>query len=362
MPDESGKEFKLTEQNNNTENRSLATRDYYEIEEIGLPVEQVVAQVRRVQDVMKAVMRDGEHYGTIPGCEKPSLLKPGAEKLGFTFRLDPDFEITQRDYSGGHREYEVICRLFAISSGKRIGAGVGSCSTMEAKFRYRTENTGKKVPAEYWTTRDPKLIGGPGFSTRKKDGEWLIFHRVEHDNPADYYNTVLKMAKKRAHVDAILTATAASDIFTQDVEELVDNGVVVPEETPKKQAAPTVKPPQARKSEPQPTNGSHGFVEHDSVITGAITLVTYPEGTKPGYITVDGKKRSTFDKGILDVAEIMRIKGIESDVYLKNSTSKKDGKTYENVVLVEAHVVQDLEPKKEPQGTPEQARLEGSPF
>ena len=44
--------------------------------------------------------------------------------------------------------------------------------------------------------------------------------RVEYDNPADYYNTALKMAKKRAHVDAILTATAASDCFTQDVEDM----------------------------------------------------------------------------------------------------------------------------------------------
>ena len=44
--------------------------------------------------------------------------------------------------------------------------------------------------------------------------------RVEHDNPADYYNTALKMAKKRAQVDATLTVTAASDFFTQDLEPL----------------------------------------------------------------------------------------------------------------------------------------------
>lgn len=43
--------------------------------------------------------------------------------------------------------------------------------------------------------------------------------RVEHDNPADYYNTCLKMGKKRAFVDALLTCTAASDIFTQDIED-----------------------------------------------------------------------------------------------------------------------------------------------
>jgi hypothetical protein len=43
--------------------------------------------------------------------------------------------------------------------------------------------------------------------------------KIEHDNPSDYYNTCLKMGKKRALVDAVLTSTAASDIFTQDIEE-----------------------------------------------------------------------------------------------------------------------------------------------
>jgi len=37
---------------------------------------------------------------------------------------------------------------------------------------------------------------------------------------ADVYNVVLKQAKKRALVDAVLTATAASDHFTQDLEDL----------------------------------------------------------------------------------------------------------------------------------------------
>ena len=42
---------------------------------------------------------------------------------------------------------------------------------------------------------------------------------MENPDLADVYNTVLKIAKKRAHVDASLTATAASDIFTQDMED-----------------------------------------------------------------------------------------------------------------------------------------------
>jgi hypothetical protein len=39
-------------------------------------------------------------------------------------------------------------------------------------------------------------------------------------NPADVANTILKMADKRAYVAMSLLATAASDIFTQDLEDL----------------------------------------------------------------------------------------------------------------------------------------------
>ncbi len=104
---------------------------------------------------------------------------------------------------------------------------------MEAKYRYRqgaAEPTDKPVPRAYWDLRgeDPakalELIGGKGFTVKKVDGKgWMIAkggEKVENDNPADNYNTVLKMAKKRALVDAVLTATAASDIFTQDLEDI----------------------------------------------------------------------------------------------------------------------------------------------
>ena len=43
---------------------------------------------------------------------------------------------------------------------------------------------------------------------------------------ASNLNTVLKIAKKRAFVDAILTATHASKVFTQDIEDIEDLQVV----------------------------------------------------------------------------------------------------------------------------------------
>jgi len=204
-------------------------------EQAELSIEEVKNQVQKIQQLMKSVMQEGEHYGTIPGTNKPSLYKAGAEKLGFTFRLMPDFKITRRDLPDGHREYDIVCTLKHMQSGKVVGQGVGNCSTLESKYRYRysEENTDKPLPKEYWglKKKDPKkaqaMIGGWGFKARKVDGSWMIFKsgdKIENPDIADCYNTVMKMAKKRAHVDAMITACAASDIFIQDLEDFTGEG------------------------------------------------------------------------------------------------------------------------------------------
>jgi hypothetical protein len=227
-----------------------------------LSAQQIQEQVNLIQEVMKSIMKEGEHYGKIPGCgDKPSLLKPGAEKLMFTFRLvaDPEVEVFDLYHPTvqGHREYRAKVKISSIN-GIYMGGGIGSCSTMESKYRFRGGekiNKERPVPKEYWNLKKEgknaeaqALIGGAGFSTGKFDGAWMICEigeKQEHDNPADFYNTAAKMAKKRALVDAALTVTAASDIFTQDIEELVDNGVMKPKQEAKKEP---VKPPQ-RKAE-----------------------------------------------------------------------------------------------------------------
>lgn len=229
----------------------------------------VVKQVALIQDIMRVVMKDGEHYGIIPGCgTKPSLLKPGAEKLGFTFRLRPEFEITVNDFSGGHREYQIKCTLFHILSGQEYGQGVGSCSTMEGKYRYRNADLICPECGQPTIIKGKAEFGGGWLCYKKKGGcgaKWtdeknpfgIITAKTEHDNPADHYNTCLKISKKRAHVDAILTATAASDIFTQDIEDMGEGLDKKPitdkpplQEPQKKQPAPATPPPPQGEEKP----------------------------------------------------------------------------------------------------------------
>lgn len=189
-------------------------------------------QVNLIQEVMRDVMKEGTHFGTVPGCgDKPTLLQPGAHKLLMTFRLVADPEMTIVPMERGHREVRCKVKIYN-QAGTLLGAGVGTCSTMEGKYRYRTgpvEFTDKPVPKTYWDLRnsDPvkaKALLGEGMVPKKNEaGLWVCARqgeKVEHDNPADYYNTVEKMSYKRGLVSAVLTVTAASDIFTQDIEDM----------------------------------------------------------------------------------------------------------------------------------------------
>jgi len=213
-----------------------------------MPIKAMKAQVQVIQQAMKEVMENGCHFGTIPGCgDKPTLLKPGAEKICLLFHLRTNFTVEERQLPGNHREYYVVCTL--LNNGQVIGQGVGSASTMESKHRWRyaePESTGIPVPKEYWAAKNngdfegmQNALGGRGFTAKKTDDGWMICKRtdtkVENPDIADVYNTCLKMAKKRAHVDATLTCTAASDIFTQDLEDI---------------------PPEQLQSKVAPTNGN----------------------------------------------------------------------------------------------------------
>jgi len=251
-------------------------------EEYAMTADSVVRQVNIIQNIMRSVMKDDEHYGTIPGCKHPSLYKSGAEKLGFAFRLAPEYDVRTIDMPGGHREYQVKCRLRHIPTGSMVGEGEGSCTTMEGKYRFRggeKEGTGQSVPKEYWNLKNAgkvseakTLIGGEGFAPCKIDGKWEICsigEKVEHDNPADYYNTCLKMAKKRAHVDAILTATAASDIFTQDIEDMPE---VIPGAAKAHADKPTFKPPQ-QKTAPPPQKGGDATEAQVKAINSLLTAL-----------------------------------------------------------------------------------------
>lgn len=205
-----------------------------------MSVAQMQAGLRCIQEVMRDCMKEGQDYGKVPGCgDKPGLFQPGAQKLSMMFQLNPEVrQETITDYPNFHRGFRLIVR---VTNGSKFADGVGECSTLESKYRYR--NAGKKCPecgnetiikgkAEYgggWLCYEKK--GGCGWKCN--DGtpaaEQLQSQsggKVEHDNAPDFWNTVRKMAFKRAFVHAIINATNTSELWSQDLEDLAANGVV----------------------------------------------------------------------------------------------------------------------------------------
>jgi len=164
-----------------------------------MPVEMsvMVDRLEYIEQFVQKIMVKDTDYGTVPGAKRPSLFKPGAEKLQFAFNLESTYKpvteifeplrewqyekvdkntgvITQHSVKGFFR-HEVRCTLTNRSTGEKWGSAIGECDS--------TERGRETAPS----------------------------------------NTILKMAQKRAHVGAVLNATFTSDRFTQDVEDLRGN-------------------------------------------------------------------------------------------------------------------------------------------
>jgi len=134
-----------------------------------------MSKIGQFQRLVRENLQDGKDYGTIPGTSKPTLYKPGAEKILMLMGLQSTYEIldSTRDFKEGFFQYQVRCTL--KKNEMIITQGLGACNSKEKKYERQS-----------------------GFNID---------------------NTILKMAKKRSQVDASLAVASLSEIFTQDLED-----------------------------------------------------------------------------------------------------------------------------------------------
>lgn len=153
--------------------------------------------------LITGVLKEGRDYGKIPGTDRPTMYKAGAERLAIAFGLFPRFTILEKEIdhdrvttwvkrrkefqgvqgsrtfkgwveehgeSRGLYRYVQVCEIVDRASGSVIGSYPGAASTMESKYI---------------------------------------------DRPRDSENTVVKMSAKRAFVGAMLVVTGLSDQFSE---------------------------------------------------------------------------------------------------------------------------------------------------
>lgn len=190
-----------------------------------------------LQEFVEFYMKEGEDYGKIPGTPKPTLYKSGADKLCDIYGIADQYKITNRteDWSKNLFDYEVECTLVSKRDGSLVATGLGSCNSFEGKYRWRetkrhcptcNKETIIKGKAEYgggWICWN-KPGKSDGCGAKFKDGDTAIesqqVGKTENEDIPTIKNTLLKMAKKRAKVDAVLSATRSSGLFTQDMDDI----------------------------------------------------------------------------------------------------------------------------------------------
>ncbi len=174
-------------------------------------------RVGRMLEIQQNVMKKDIDYGTIPGTNKPTLYKPGAEILMVTFLLadKPVIEDLSDVNEGpnGVKTYRITTEMYS-QSGVYLGYGVGECSSNEEKYAWR-----KAVCNEEFEDTEMHLKRKKWIKPYNKDPFQVFQIRT---NPADIANTILKMAKKRSKMDAVLSVTGGSRIYTQDLEDFSD--------------------------------------------------------------------------------------------------------------------------------------------
>lgn len=148
-------------------------------------IEEALSHYGTLVDFCQRILQKDVDFGVIPGTRKPTLLKPGAEKLCQLFSLRPKLELISsvQDWTGQQHglDFPLFSFHYRVSlyrCGELLAEGEGVCSSAEYKYR--------------------------------KQGQQGIYNSV---------NTICKMAQKRALVAAVLVACGASEFFTQDMED-----------------------------------------------------------------------------------------------------------------------------------------------
>jgi hypothetical protein len=275
--------------------------------------EDALAQLKEMQAVIKEVMKNGEHYGTIPGTGKPTLLKPGAELLNnmYGYRLS-DLQIVQQieqwdipvtDHSFPLFRYMTKATL-TDKDGKVIATGVGECNSYESKYRYRS--SARKCPqcGKEAIIKGKKEYGGGFICFAKKGGCGAKFKeddaaitsqsegKTPNDTIHDQINTLLKMSKKRSYIDATLSATRTSGMFTQDMEDFagladIEEATVIDEHPKEKSAGDIIKEMDAVKN----IDGLITFWD-----TNKLAINSLPPKDRDSIITQKDLMKKAFDE------------------------------------------------------------------
>lgn len=147
---------------------------------------------REMREFVAAILAEGRDFGIIPGTNKPTLLKAGAEKLCRFFGLSASMTLVDKveDWTGADRGAPLFAYVYRCALSKN-GIIIAECDGQ----------------ANTWESRYGK----------------------QRQQPYALINTVMKQSQKRAFVGATLLACNASEYFTQDLDDIESPPAAAPQ-------------------------------------------------------------------------------------------------------------------------------------
>jgi len=168
------------------------------------------SRVQDVQQAMDAVMKEDVHYGVVPGAKKKSLWKAGAEALCMAFGLVPSLRTTVTA-----DDPDRVIRW------KGSQYADGPSGRVKVEVEGETQGIYEVVAVCDLLNNAGQILASCSASANNLENKYRTL------SVWDTRNTLRRMAEKRAHVAAVLMATGASDMFSQDLEDVAEDGTPI---------------------------------------------------------------------------------------------------------------------------------------
>lgn len=193
------------------------------------PVDEVIGAQNEVRNLVARALQEDRDYGKIPGTDKATLLKPGAERINAAYGLGAEYRVTEKEVDHD--------REVKWNKVKWITRNVKPSQVEADTLKEAGKGRWRKGDGDAWVWQDKNTEDGLSLGLYRYVVECRLVHRASGvvvgqgigscssmeskyiDRPRDSENTILKMACKRAYIAATLNTHGLSDQFTQDMED-----------------------------------------------------------------------------------------------------------------------------------------------
>lgn len=198
--------------------KDLAKRDEERLAPPALPpritpdaIRETTQSIALLQGMVKDLLVRSIDYGRIPGTPQDSLWDPGASQIISAFNCYVgERRILKLDDNEQKIAACIEVPIISRSTGEVVGTGIGAASTLETKYKYRWAPNPQDLGYDETSIKTFKTKRGTD-----EDGSPVTLYRVPNPEHSELLNTIIKMASKRAEVDAAESLPGVASVLRQ---------------------------------------------------------------------------------------------------------------------------------------------------